>query len=163
MGTKSDIYAVIRFVFILISFVGFVFYLYYFHLFTYTGVQHYIYIRWCSYRLTVTRRVSLVEQELLPLLEYLSTLPVFIWIRIARSLVFCVVFCRSLFVLLFFFFWPLFGLSFSELRIQTVFACISIRTCWSVTYRMKSLWSWPLIIRSNNWLYIIQHCPKGNS
>ena len=37
---------------------GFVFYLYYLYLFTYTGVQHDFHIRLCSYRLTVTRRVS---------------------------------------------------------------------------------------------------------
>jgi len=55
----------------------------------------------------VTRRVPLVEQELLFLLEYLSSHPVFIGVRVARSLVFCVMFCRSLFVLLFFFFSPL--------------------------------------------------------
>ena len=46
--------------------------------------------------------MSLVEQELLFLPEYLSWSPVFSGVRIARSLVFCVVFCRSLFVLFFF-------------------------------------------------------------
>jgi len=33
-------------------------------------------------------------------------------VPVAQSLVFCVVFCRSFFVLLYFFFWPLFCLSF---------------------------------------------------
>ena len=47
----------------------------------------------------VTRRVSLVEQELLTLLEYLSSPPFFSEVHVARSLFFCVVFCRSLSVL----------------------------------------------------------------
>jgi len=48
----------------------------------------------------VTRRVSLVEQELLTLLVHLSSPPVFSVVCVARSLVLCVVFCRLLFVLL---------------------------------------------------------------
>jgi hypothetical protein len=44
----------------------------------------------------LTRRVSLVEQKLVILPEHLD----FSGVRVARSLVFCVVFCRSLFVLL---------------------------------------------------------------
>ena len=43
--------------------------------------------------------VSLVEQELLTLPKHLSSSPVFSGVRVARSLVFCVEFCRSLFVL----------------------------------------------------------------
>ena len=58
--------------------------------FTYTGVQHDFHIKWCSCRVTVKRRVSLVEQELIFLLEHLSSLPVFSGVRVARSLVFCV-------------------------------------------------------------------------
>ena len=50
------------------------------------------------------RRVSLVEQELLTLPEHPSSNPVFSWVRVIRSLVLCVMFCRSLFVLLSFFF-----------------------------------------------------------
>jgi hypothetical protein len=53
----------------------------------------------------VTRRVPLVEHELLTLTEHLSLPPVFSGVRVTRSLVLCVMFCRSLFVLLFFFFW----------------------------------------------------------
>jgi hypothetical protein len=45
-----------------------------------------------------------MEQELLTLPEHLSSPPGFSGVRVVRSLVFCVVFCRSLFVLLFFFF-----------------------------------------------------------
>ena len=36
--------------------------------------------------------------------------------RVVQSLVFCVMFCRSLFVFLSFFFWPLYWLSFSDIR-----------------------------------------------
>jgi hypothetical protein len=52
--------------------------------------------------------MSLVEQELLTLPEHLSSSPVFSGIHVARSLVFYVMFCKSLFV----FVWPLYGLSF---------------------------------------------------
>ena len=65
---------------------------------TYTGVQHDFHIKWYSCRVTVKRRVSLVEEELIFLLEHLSSLPVFSGVRVARSLVFCVMFCWSLFV-----------------------------------------------------------------
>ena len=43
--------------------------------------------------------VSLVEQELITLPEHLSSAPVYSGVRIARSFVFFVVFCRSLLVL----------------------------------------------------------------
>jgi hypothetical protein len=50
-----------------------------------------------------------VERELLTLPEYLRSSPVFSGFLLARPLVFCVVFCRWLFVL---FVWPLYCLSF---------------------------------------------------
>ena len=43
--------------------------------------------------------MSLVEQELRTLPEHLSSLSIFSRVHISQSLVFCVVFCRSLFVL----------------------------------------------------------------
>ena len=49
-------------------------------------------------RLTITGRVPLVEQELLSLPEQMCSSPVFSGVRVAQSLVFCVVFCKSLFV-----------------------------------------------------------------
>ena len=52
------------------------------------------YIKWCSCRLTVARRMSLVEQE------SFRSMPVFSVVLVAQSLVFIVEFCRSLFVLL---------------------------------------------------------------
>jgi hypothetical protein len=67
----------------------------------------FINVYWCATRfwchLTVTRRVTIVDHELLTLPEHLWSPQVFCGVRVARSLVFCVVFCRSLFVLLSFF------------------------------------------------------------
>jgi hypothetical protein len=45
-----------------------------------------------------------MDQERLTLSGHPSSPPVFIGLRVAQSLVFCVMFCRSLFVLLSFFF-----------------------------------------------------------
>ena len=47
----------------------------------------------------------------------MSSPPVFSEVRVNRSLVLCVMFCRSLFVLLYFFIWPLCCLFFFGLRI----------------------------------------------
>jgi hypothetical protein len=59
------------------------------------------------FRTRLTRRVPLVEQELPTHPRHLSSPPVLSGVRVTRSLVFCVMFCRSLFVFLYFFFWPL--------------------------------------------------------
>jgi hypothetical protein len=48
-----------------------------------------------------------VEQELFTLPEHMSSPPVFSGVRATRSLVFMCMFCRSLFVLLYIFFWAL--------------------------------------------------------
>jgi len=48
----------------------------------------------------LTRRVPPVEQELPTLPEHLSSPSVFSGVHVTRSLVLCVMFCRSLFVLL---------------------------------------------------------------
>jgi hypothetical protein len=53
-----------------------------------------------------------------PLQEHLRSSPVFSVIRVARYLVFCVVFCISLFV---FFIWPLYCLSFDLELLITLF------------------------------------------
>ena len=50
------------------------------------------------FAIMVTRR-SHVEQELVSLPEHLSSPQVFSGVRVVRSLVFCALFCRSLFVL----------------------------------------------------------------
>jgi len=60
-------------------------------MFTYNDVQHDFHIRRCSCRLTVTRWVSLMEQELLTFPE------VFVGVRVAQFFIFCVVFWRLLF------------------------------------------------------------------
>ena len=62
----------------------------------------------------VTRRVSLVEQDMLTPLEHLSSQ----WGSWCSIFSFCVMFCGSLFGLLSFFFWPLCFLSFFDLWIQ---------------------------------------------
>jgi hypothetical protein len=51
----------------------------------------------------VTRRVPLMEQEVLILPEHLRSPPVLSWARVTRCIVYCVLICRSLFVLLRFF------------------------------------------------------------
>ena len=51
-----------------------------------------------SFVTRLTQWVPLVEQELLTLPEHLSSPPVFSGVRVTRSLVLCVMFCRSLFV-----------------------------------------------------------------
>jgi hypothetical protein len=64
-----------------------------------------IYLWLISWSVTrVTRRVPLVEQELPILPEHLSSLPIFSGVHVTWSFVLCVMFCRSLFVLLSFFF-----------------------------------------------------------
>jgi hypothetical protein len=60
----------------------------------------------------LTRRVPLVEQELLILSEHLSSPPSFWWGSCYSIFSFMCMFCRSLFVLLYFFFWSLSCLSF---------------------------------------------------
>jgi hypothetical protein len=56
--------------------------------FMYTGVQHDFHIRWCSCRLAVTLQLSRLKQELLTLLEPLSSSPVFSGVCVAQSIVF---------------------------------------------------------------------------
>ena len=52
-----------------------------------------------------------VPQKLVTLPEHLSSLPVFSRVRVAQSLVFCVMFCDHCFVILYLFFRPLYCLS----------------------------------------------------
>ena len=62
----------------------------------------------------LTQRVPLVDQELLTLLEHLSSPLVFSGVRVTRSLVLCVCFVDRC---LYFFFWPLCCLFFFDIRI----------------------------------------------
>jgi hypothetical protein len=80
----------------------------------------------------LTRRVPLVEQELFTLPEHIWVHPrVFSWVHVTRSLVLYVMFCRSLFVLLYFFFWPLCCLSF-DLQIL-ITPLVSTNTSYDAT------------------------------
>jgi hypothetical protein len=65
-----------------------------------------------SCRLTVTRRVFLVVKDMFTLATHLSLPPILCRVWVAQSLVFCVVFCRSLYVLLSLFFQQLHCMSF---------------------------------------------------
>jgi len=67
---------------------------------------------------------------------YISGTPefslVFSGVRVTRSLILCVMFCRSLFALLYFFFWPLCCLFFFDLQILITHLLSSIfssKTC----------------------------------
>ena len=79
-------------------------------------VLNVIHIQEQIYRVLATT-VPLVERELPTLPEHLPLPPVFSGVRVARSLVFCMVFCVSLFIILLFLLWPLRCLSFSDLRL----------------------------------------------
>ena len=59
-------------------------------------------------------------------------------IRVARSLVFCVVFCRVLFVLLYFFIWPLYCLFFFDLRFLITNCSYHLQVTNICLYRNKS-------------------------
>ena len=61
------------------------------------------------------QRVLPVEQERLTLSDHSSSHPYFSWVRGARSFVFCVVVCRSVFALLSSYIWPLHCLSIFDL------------------------------------------------
>ena len=60
----------------------------------------------------IIRRVSHVEQELTTFPEHQSSTPVFSGVCVARSFVFGVMLCRSLFLIWSLFFWPLYCQSF---------------------------------------------------
>ena len=80
------------------------------HCFSMNNDQHTIQFYFIS-RIYVLEFASLII-ELLTLSEHMSSLPVFSGVRVTRSLVLCVMLCRSLFVPLSFLFWPLCCLSF---------------------------------------------------
>ena len=77
----------------------------------------------------VTRRVPLLEQELLPHPNHLRSPPVFSGVRVARSLVFSVLFCRSLFVILSLFIWPLYCLFFFKLQVRSLLSSSLLMSC----------------------------------
>ena len=65
----------------------------------------------------LTRRVPLAEQELLTLPEHMRSPPDFQWGSCYSIFSFICMFCGSLFVLLYFFFWPLCCMFFFDIRI----------------------------------------------
>ena len=67
----------------------------------------------------VLRRIPLEEQELATLPQHLSSPAIFSLVRVTRPLILCVMLCRSLFVLLSFFLWPMCCLSFELLILIT--------------------------------------------
>jgi hypothetical protein len=66
-----------------------------------------IYLQTAKIPGTAARGRGAMPSSMGRLTTYLSSPLVFSGIHVARSLVFCVMFYRSLFVLLYFFFWPL--------------------------------------------------------
>jgi hypothetical protein len=69
--------------------------------------NHYmVWLGWWYILRKVWRYPRGVKQEQHTLPEHLSSPHVFSGVRVARSLVFCVVFCRLLFFVWSFFFWP---------------------------------------------------------
>jgi hypothetical protein len=91
----------------------------------------------------LTRRVPLVEQELLTLPEHLSSPRIFSGVRVTLSLVLCVMFGRSLFVLLSF--------SFGHCVV-----CPSIYGFWLSLRYLQTLRILILYMRHFNW------CTKTN-
>ena len=83
--------------------------------------------QWGLYQ-ELTRRVPHVVHQLLSLQEHQNSHPVFSEVRIALSLCFCVMFCRSLFVLLSLFFSLFNCLSLFRLRLL-VTPLVSLNFC----------------------------------
>ena len=104
-----------------------------------------------------------LEQEVLTLPEHMCSTPVFSGVRAAQSLVFCGVFCRSLFVILSFLFWPLYCLSFFDLRFLTTHLVSSAFSyggycCLFYLYGFRSYFNFVVwgrcVCRSNgSWIY----------
>jgi len=100
-----------------------------------------------EFLIRVTRRVPLMEQELLTLPEHPSSFPHFGWVHVARSLVFIVVFCRSLFVLfLLAIVFSISGFWLSLWYLQTLLLFVAISTVfhtsiWRMVYVMDAVCS----------------------
>jgi hypothetical protein len=101
-----------------------IFYLCYLYLFTYTGVQHDFYIRWCSCYSTATRRVPLMKHLAL------SSPPIFSPIRVVQCQVFRVVFSISfcsfssgyciIYTSMIYDFWLLYYIYFNDLQLLVI-------------------------------------------
>ena len=80
--------------------------------------------------------------------------PVYSGVRVTRSLVLCVLFCRSLFVLLYSFFWPLCFFFFSFFFGRCVFRLSSICQLWLLLWYLQTLLGDRLVwvVRESNYL-----------
>jgi hypothetical protein len=101
-----------------------------------TNKKHFTVIKILILYLYIIEQVILVEQELLTLPEHLSTPPGFSGVRVARSLVLCVVFVDRSLSFCTFFFWPLCGLFFFDLRILIV-PLVSSNSSYHVNFDSK--------------------------
>ena len=114
----------------------------------------------------VTRRVTLVEQELSTLPEHLSS-PRFLVGSCYSIFSFICMFCRSLFALLYFSFWPLSFLFFFDIRILYVcfvdrclsFCTFSFGRCVVCSSSIYGLWLpiWYLQTLRNDWMKWIKY------
>ena len=97
-------------------------------------------------------RVSQVEQELATLPEHLSSRRFFSGVRFVRSLIFCAILCRSLNVVLFVYFWPLYCLSFFDLRLL-------ISLSYLQTFLITGYSTLYYNISDRGWLYLLASIP----
>jgi hypothetical protein len=88
---------------------------------------------WCSCGLAVARWILLIEQELRTYPEYIRS--VFTGVRVVQSLIFDVLFCKSLFVLLSFF---LFAIVLSIL----LYFRLLITLWYFLVFHSKDLWTY---------------------
>ena len=107
---------------------------------------------------------KLVEQELLTLPEHMSSPPVFSEIHVARPLVLCVLFCRSLFVLFLLFIvlsvllrftdsdYPLITLNSSYRQHRWY---LSVYRCWKLSMICKLFW---ICLKFSNHILILSLC-----
>jgi hypothetical protein len=94
------------------------------------------------------RLAPLVEQELPAIPRHLCSPPVFSGVHVTRSFVLICMFCRSLFVFLYFFFWPLYCLFFCDIRIL-ITSLISSNSSYYTAHSMVYLgndFSWEMIV-----------------
>jgi hypothetical protein len=89
-----------------------------------------------------------VEQEVRTLPDHMSSPPVFSGVCVTRSLVFWVMFCRSLFVLLTFFFRPLYCLYFDLRLLITLLVSSNSRPLCCLSYDLRLLIT--LLVYSNS-------------
>ena len=91
-----------------------------------------------------------VDQELLTHTEHLSSSPAFSRVRMARCLVLCVMFCRSLFVI-FICFYSIYGFWLSLWSLQTFLCSMWLTKMWvSIFMSMTRFWNNLKQVQSNS-------------